>query len=213
MNKITLIDCGLGNIKSVQRAFEILGSNIKVSSNANDVIQSEKLVLPGVGTFSDGMTGLKKNNLVEPIIKFVKSGKPILGICLGMQLMFEHGEEFGNHNGLGIIKGKVIAIPFKSKAKLIVRKVPHIGWNQLKINSQNNLNILNGIHPDDYFYFVHSYMGILSDNNDLLATCCYEGLDIVAGMRRENVIGLQFHPEKSGEKGLKIIQNFINLNS
>ena len=212
MDKITLIDCGLGNIKSVQRAFEILGSNILISSDGVDVAQSEKIVLPGVGTFSDGMKGLKKNNLVEPIIKFVESGKPILGICLGMQLMFEYGEEFGDHDGLGIIKGKVVSIPFQSESEKFRRKVPHIGWNQLKINSKNNQNILNGVETNDYFYFVHSYMGVLGDDNDLLASSNYEGLDIVAGMRKENIIGLQFHPEKSGEKGLRIIQNFIDLN-
>ena len=212
MKKITIIDYGLGNIKSVQRAFEISGSEILVTSNYKDLIQSEKLLLPGVGTFSDGMKGLNELDLVKPITDFVSSGKPILGICLGMQLMFEKGEEFGNHSGLGFVEGQVTAIPIKASNETEIRKVPHVGWNRLNISShEDKFTVLNGIESKDYFYFIHSYMGVLSDKDNLLASCNYEGIEFVAGINKDNITGLQFHPEKSGEKGLKIIKNFINL--
>jgi glutamine amidotransferase len=210
MKKITIIDYGLGNIKSVQRAFEVSGANIIVTSNYKDINESEKLVLPGVGTFGDGMLGLKKLELIDPILDFVKKEKPILGICLGMQLMLESGNEFGINYGLGLMKGKVIEIPNGSLEGDIIRKIPHVGWNKLMINSKNNF-ILNGIDRDDYFYFVHSYMAVLDDANDILTTCDYEGFEFVSSINKKNIYGLQFHPEKSGKKGLQIINNFINL--
>lgn len=210
MSKITIIDYGLGNIKSVQRAFEIFNPNVLVSSDYKEIIKSDKIVLPGVGTFGDGMSGLKKLNLVDTIHSLVSKKKPLLGICLGMQLMLDKSEEFGKHKGLGIINGQVIKIPVEIKEEKICRVVPHVGWNKINIKKKSS-KILSHIKSEDYFYFVHSFMAVPSNEDDLLISCNYQNFEFAAGINKENIFGLQFHPEKSGEKGLKIIKNFIEL--
>jgi glutamine amidotransferase len=210
MKKITIIDYGLGNIKSVQRAFEVSGADVMVTSSYQDISKSEKLILPGVGTFRDGMLGLQKLKLIDSILDFVNKEKPILGICLGMQLMLNSSNEFGINTGLGLINGKVIQIPNESLESKIIRKVPHVGWNKLKINKKDSF-VLNEVSRDDYFYFVHSFIAVLDDTKDLLTSSDYEGFEFVSGINKNNIYGLQFHPEKSGKKGLQIIKNFISL--
>lgn len=209
-NKIIIVDYGMGNILSVQRAFEKYCSNVLLSSDKDEILSADKLVLPGVGAFGRAMEELEKRNLIEVIKTFVKLNKPLLGICLGMQLLFDEGYEFGKFKGLGIISGSVISI-INSKNKHKNLKVPHIGWSNLHISKNENdsmLNFKNLIRKNDYFYFVHSYIGKPKSENHLLAYSYYVNEKIPAIVGKNMVLGYQFHPEKSGENGLKLIRNF-----
>ena len=209
-NKIIIIDYGMGNILSVQRAFEKYCSNVFLSSDVDEILSADKLVLPGVGAFGKAMEELDKRNLIRAIQTFVKLNKPLLGICLGMQLLFDEGYEFGKFKGLGIISGSVISI-VNSKNKHKKLKVPHIGWSNLHITKNENesmLNFKNLINKNDYFYFVHSYMGVPQNEKHLLAYSYYVNEKIPAIIGKNMVLGCQFHPEKSGKTGLKLIRNF-----
>ncbi len=202
--KVTIIDYGLGNLFSVARAFESLGANVCITSNASEIAQAGHLILPGVGAFSKGMQELESRGFIEVIRKYAVSGKPLMGICLGMQMLFETGEENGEHNGLGIIKGRVTKIPAEKNAK-----IPHIGW--AKIIKNGNPKILEGIGEEHSFYFVHSYRGICENPSDLAAFAIYGENKITASVEKGNVFGCQFHPEKSAESGLQICRNFLEL--
>ena len=209
MEKVTIIDYGIGNVLSVKRAFEYCGAEVIVTSDPKLVYEAERLVLPGVGAFSDGMKGLKDRDLIKPIRMYAKENKPFLGICLGMQMMMDKGEEFGNHEGLGLISGNVIKIPsFDLNGNK--KKIPHIGWNFLLEESNWSGTILQGINKDENVYFVHSYMAEPLKKENVLATCFYKEQKIVSVLRSGNLYGCQFHPEKSGSIGLKIIYSFIN---
>lgn len=195
---IAVIDYGMGNLKSVQKGFEKVGFDAVVSSEQEVIENASHLVLPGVGAFKDCMHNLEEKGLVEPVLKGIEKGKPFLGICLGLQLLFEKSEEFGAHKGLGLIKGKVARFP---KSEL---KVPHMGWNSIKKKSDTPL--LKQIDDNSYFYFVHSYYVIPEDN--VTATSTEYGFEFTSSIIKDNIFACQFHPEKSQKDGLKILKAF-----
>lgn len=208
--RVTVIDYGVGNLLSVTRALEYCGAEVSLTDSPDEIIKSERLVLPGVGAFEDGMKGLRDKNLIDAIKLFAEMNKPFLGICLGMQLMLDSSEEFGNHMGLGLISGKVQAIPNKGMNGES-HKIPHIGWAGLQIKHNSHNTILSDIPKDSCVYFVHSFCVVPSDDAHRLADCTYNGRVISASIHSGNIYGCQFHPEKSGEVGLKILSNFIAL--
>jgi imidazole glycerol-phosphate synthase subunit HisH len=212
MNNVVIVDYGMSNLRSVQRGFEKVGAKVTLSSNYSDVATADRLVLPGVGAFESGMNGLKDLNLVEAIHDFVKTGNSLLGICLGMQMFLDYSEENGNHKGLGLISGGVKKIPV-GDSKENSRKIPHIGWAALQKPQKIHWNdsCLEKIQTGGFFYFVHSYMAVTENKEDLLAQCEDEGLLVAAAIKKDNVTGLQFHPEKSGEIGLRVLNKFISL--
>ena len=202
---IGIVDYNMGNLASVINAFEIVGADIAVESDPAKLKNYDKLILPGVGAFGDAMEHLKSNGMDKAVKEYAKSGKPLLGICLGMQLLFESSEEFGNHQGLGLIEGKVVAFDeSKFDHKL---KVPHMGWNELF--KQNDTPLFNGLNDDFYLYFVHSFHAVCDDQYAIGKT--YYGYEFVSAVNKNNIYGIQPHPEKSHENGLKIIENFVKL--
>ena len=203
---ITIIDYGMGNLRSVQKAFEKYHSNVVVSSSVNDIIKADKIILPGVGAFKVAMDELKKRDLIEPIKDSIEKGKPFLGICLGLQLLFSESEEGEKIKGLDIIKGKVKR--FKEKNGL---KIPHMGWNRVKLKVKSlGFKVMDGVENGSYMYFVHSYYAAPEDKNVILCETDYGG-NFTSGICRGNVYGFQFHPEKSQSLGLKIVENFVKL--
>lgn len=206
---IVVIDYGIGNIKSIKNAFEELGVKVTLSRKKEDILNADGVILPGVGAFSHGMNNLIKYNLVEIIKEYVKTDKPLLGICLGMQMMLEESEEFGLTKGLGLIKGKVIKLPVYQSNKV---KLPHVSWNEIKnknIKWQNT--ILNNIPSNSDMYFVHTFVVKPDNDNEVLSVTEYKGVEFCSSVKKNNIYGCQFHPEKSAEIGLSIIKNFINL--
>jgi len=195
-----IIDYGMGNLASVQRAFEKINVETKISSNIEDLKNAKSLILPGVGAFRDAIKALNDLGLSDAIRDEVSKGKNIIGICLGMQLLYERGYEYGDYEGLGLIKGNVEYMGFKLK-------IPHMGWNNLKFKKEDP--ILKYINEDEYVYFVHSYYAV-SDNSELVAYAEYEKL-VPAIVRNKNVYGIQFHPEKSGDTGLNILKAYKEI--
>jgi len=212
MHEVTIIDYGMGNLLSVARVFEKCGVNVKLSGNAREIEKAERIVLPGVGAFCDGMAGLSERNVVDSIKNFVLTERPFLGICLGMQMMLNTSEEFGSHEGLGLIPGKVAPIPATGEDGT-PHKIPHIGWNELVSRGGTSWDgtILTGISEGTAVYFVHSFAVVPSDERHRLADVLYNGRLISAAIRLGNTYGTQFHPEKSGEAGLEIVANFLKL--
>jgi glutamine amidotransferase len=213
--KATILDYGIGNILSVKRAFESFGVEAILTDNPHDVLRATMLVLPGVGAFADGMRGLSERNLIEAIQQYAEQQGLFLGICLGMQMMMDESEEFGNHQGLGLIPGKVKAIE-GTTVDGIPHKIPHIGWSNLALPESKSPkwweeSILQGLTERDAVYFVHSYTASPADEQYRLADTYYGGRLISAVIRKNNLYGCQFHPEKSGPVGLQIIKNFIEL--
>jgi glutamine amidotransferase len=211
MVDVVIVDYGMGNIKSVQRGLEKVGASAVLSADAETIVNANRLLLPGVGAFEDGMKGLGDAGVIPAIEEFVQKGGPLLGICLGMQMLLDKSEEHGLHQGLGFIPGEVVEIPRNGSNG--TRKIPHIGWSALRrpeLRGNWNTTILQDTDEGGYFYFVHSYMAIPARNTDLLAHCEYEGVKITAAVQHENITGLQFHPEKSGESGLKILRQFVS---
>jgi glutamine amidotransferase len=198
---IALIDYGIGNLRSVEKAFESLGAEVLITSDVQTILGADRVVLPGVGAFGDGMQGLQAIGLVEPLKDLVARRTPVLGICLGMQLLFEESEEHGRTSGLGLLPGKVRR--FESSAL----KVPQTGWNLLIKERQSDL--LQGLANDAYAYFNHSYYCDAA-SEDVLTSADY-GVRFAAVVGRDNLYGVQFHPEKSQQVGLKILQNFLEL--
>lgn len=208
---ISVIDYGVGNLLSVQRAFDNCGGEVLFASTPEEVLAAEKLVLPGVGAFPNAMDALVNLDLVSAIQDFTLRDKPLLAICLGMQLLLEESEEFEKTKGLGIIEGLVTAIP-REDINGVKQKIPHIGWNTLQLSqNQKNweLSILNGLSTSAATYFVHSYVATPKNYENLLAVTSYGGREIPAVITKGNVTGCQFHPEKSGEVGLSILRNFM----
>jgi glutamine amidotransferase len=200
---IAIIDYGVGNLRSVEKAFEFLGHEAKVTSDKEEIRAADQVVLPGVGAFADAMQSLQKSGMINVVYDTVQSNKPFLGICLGMQLLFEHSQEGDNPEGLGILKGSIKLIPGDMNLK-----VPQIGWNSLNNTRENQLLKELPSHP--YVYFVHSYYLQATNREDVIATTRY-GIDIDVAVNRGNIYATQFHPEKSGEVGLKILDNFAKL--
>jgi len=201
---IIIIDYGMGNLRSVQKAFERIGIPARISSEADEILNAEKLVLPGVGHFECGMKNLRTKGLFDLLNKVVLNNKiPIIGICLGMQLMTEFSEE-GNCEGFGWIKARTQKFLFQNKEL----KIPHMGWNNLLI--KNSDSIFKNITSDNFFYFVHSYYVTCENEVDILAETNYSN-NFVSSLNKDNIYGCQFHPEKSHDNGLKILKNFANL--
>lgn len=211
-HKVTIIDYGVGNIFSVCRAFEHCGAEVLLTDCIKDIQTAERLVLPGVGAFVDGMAGLRSRNLIEPIKQYAATGRPFLGICLGMQMLLDSSEEFGLHEGLGLISGKVKAIP-STGVDGKPHKIPHIGWNELLVseNARWSSTIFENVSPGSSVYFVHSFEVVPQLQVTRLADSNYNGRVICAAVRSGSVFGCQFHPEKSGVVGLEIINSFLNL--
>lgn len=199
---ITLIDYGGSNIRSVQKAFEYVGATVRLAQTEDVVRQAEKLILPGVGAFGPAIRALKRLGLDRAISAQVKQGVPLLGICLGMQLLFDQSEEMGHYRGLGLIGGQVLRFPTNGP------KVPHMGWNQISFNDGHPL--LTGLKPGAYAYFVHSLYCEPADQKVTVSQTEY-GRQFSAIVARENVFGIQFHPEKSQQVGLQVLSNFLQL--
>jgi len=198
---IAIIDYGMGNLRSVEKAFQHIGAEVVVTSNPEVVRQAEGVVLPGVGAFGDAMANLAELGLIPVIKEVVAEGKPFLGICLGMQLLFTSSEEYGEHQGLDLIRGHVRL--FRGDFK-----IPHIGWNDL--NLYQNSPLLQGVEAGDYVYWVHSLLVEPEDKGVLLAGTDYYG-EVPGIVGRDNVFGIQFHPEKSSRVGLQLLTNFLNI--
>ncbi|MFV8346784.1 imidazole glycerol phosphate synthase subunit HisH [Flavobacterium sp. ZB4P13] len=210
--KVVIIDYGHGNLYSINQACIHLGYSPIISSDQKVILNADSLILPGVGAFKVAMDELANKNLIEPIKEFVKKGKNMMGVCLGMQLLFETSEEFGINNGLGLINGDVKKFPSTFNEKKI--RIPQIGWN--KIFEEKSLNKwrstpLEEITEEDYMYFIHSYYANPSDTKDILSFSYYQDIKYCTSVQKENIFGFQFHPEKSAEKGLTIYKNFLKL--
>ena len=198
---ITIIDYGMGNLKSVYNALKKVNFDCQISSEVTDIEMADKLILPGVGAFRDAMDNLQNLDLILPIRKKVNDGCPLLGICLGMQMLFDEGYECELRKGLGFIEGKIKLMNTKENLK-----IPHIGWNRLEFNRENK--ILNNINKESFVYYVHSFMATEMIDENLIAYSKYGDINIPGIVNKGNVYGMQFHPEKSGEVGLKILKNF-----
>lgn len=203
MMKVAILNYNIGNLASVKNALQTFDNVfVDIVCDVDLIASYDKVILPGVGAFENAMKHLRDNNMDEAIYSFIKSGKHILGICLGMQLLFDKSYEFGEHLGLGLISGEVV------KFRDSTLKIPHIGWNMIDIKQDRGL--LKGIKNNEYFYFVHSYYVEAKYKENILAMCNY-GKNFSAIVQKDNIFGIQFHPEKSSNAGLKILNNFINL--
>ncbi len=200
---ISIIDYQMGNLRSVQKGFEKVGHAAEISSDPDTIRRATKLVLPGVGAFGDAIAELERRHLVEPICEAIERGTPFLGICLGLQLLFDVGYEGGEFRGLGIIPGKCVRFDLPAEYK-----VPHMGWNRGRILKR--IPVLNHLADDPYFYFVHSYYVVPKDR-DLIAIETDYGAPFCAAIARDNLFAAQFHPEKSQADGLRLLQNFAEL--
>lgn len=210
---MTIVDYGSGNLLSVKRAFEKIGATVEISGDSRTITRAKRVLLPGVGAFPRAVTLLTQLKLVSVLQNLPKTGIPLLGICLGMQLLMDSSKEFENTKGLGIIPGNVIEIP-ESNIQGVDHRVPHIGWNPLKLSIHSNSGgsvILNGVSDDTEFYFVHSYMVNSSNKDDVIAHATYGSAIIPAIIGVDTVLGCQFHPEKSGKAGLRVLENFLQL--
>ncbi|AIY83921.1 MAG: imidazole glycerol phosphate synthase subunit HisH [Clostridium baratii] len=200
---IGIIDYGMGNLKSICNALESINEEYLISAYKYDLRKCSGLILPGVGSFKEGMFNLRKDGLYSVVKEVAETGKPLLGICLGMQLLFEKGYEGEETKGIGLLKGKVIKM---NEEKF---RVPNIGWNSLNINKDDEL--VKGLKEESHMYYVHSYYADEYDKENLVASSDYYGLNIPGIVRRDNIIGVQFHPEKSGEEGIKFLENFCKI--
>jgi len=202
---IAIIDYNMGNLASVKNAFAKLGKEAIIENNPKKFQEYDKLVLPGVGAFGDAMQHLQERDMVDAIKKFAHSGKPMLGICLGMQLLFESSQEFGEHEGLGLIKGNVVKFDAQKFQEPL--KVPHMGWNRMFTKEHP---LFEGLDDEHYLYFVHTYHVTCKDEKDIIGETFY-GYKFTSAVGHSNIMGIQPHPEKSHTNGLKILENFIKL--
>jgi glutamine amidotransferase len=198
-----VVDYGMGNLRSVQKGFEKVGTTAIISRDPEQIRNAPRLVLPGVGAFPECMKNLSRLNLIEPILEFIQSGRPFLGICLGLQLLFDESEEFGVHEGFKVIRGEV-----KAFSRDMGLKIPHMGWNEVFF--RKDVPIFRGIPDGSHFYFVHSYYVLPQDGSDAAAETEY-GIAFTCAVARDNIFAVQFHPEKSQGNGLRILANFAQL--
>ncbi len=198
---IAIVDYQMGNLRSVQKAFERVGFSATLTQDADVIKNADGLVIPGVGAFRKAMENLTGLGLVDSIAAFIEKGKPFLGICLGLQILFSESEEFGSHKGLDLIKGRVVK--FRPDPE---RKVPHMGWNTIEIEKE--VPMLQGVESGDFFYFVHSYY-VIPEEARWISTFTPYGSPFVSSIWKENLFATQFHPEKSQQKGLRILENFV----
>ena len=202
---IAVIDYGMGNLRSVQKAFEAVDATAKITSDPKVILNADSVVLPGVGAFKDCMDNLTRLNLIEAIHKSIQSGKPFLGICLGLQLLFDQSQEFGVISGLGVLPGKVVRFDSVNDPSM---KVPHMGWNTVTVNNASSL-FDSGSSPS-YYYFVHSYY-VVPQDPEIIATTTQYGVEFVSGVEKDNIHAFQFHPEKSQKTGLALLRKFSQL--
>jgi glutamine amidotransferase len=200
---VVVVDYGMGNLRSVQKGFEKVGAPAVISRDPEMVRNAETLVLPGVGAFPECMKNLTRYDLVEPILEFLRSGRPFLGICLGLQLLFDESEEFGTHEGLKVIRGRV-----KAFDRHMGLKIPHMGWNRVFYSKQTPL--FRGIRDGSFFYFVHSFYVVPDDASETAGEAEY-GIRFSCAVSRDSVFAVQFHPEKSQKIGLRVLENFASL--
>lgn len=213
--QVVIADYGVGNLLSVARAFEACGAEAEVTGWAERIATAERLVLPGVGAFGDCMDAFLARGLKAPVLEFIATGRPMIGLCVGMQILFDRSLEFGDHAGLGLIPGVVREIP-KVTAEGVAHKTPHIGWTDLEIPEGANDHrwqgsILEELNPGTAMYFVHSFTAWPANPAHRLADSHYGGQRIAAAVAKDNVCGTQFHPEKSGAAGLTLLQTFLDL--
>lgn len=201
---IAIIDYGAGNIQSVYKALKFIGAECKVTSDKDEILNADGAILPGVGSFGDAMDTMTKRGIKDTIIEYTKSGKPFLGICLGLQLLFPESEETPGVKGLDIFKGTITKIPNQNRTL----KIPHMGWNNISIKQKNG--IFKDIEGEPYVYFVHSFY-LKAQDKDIVAATTQYGVEIDAAVQKGNIIATQFHPEKSGEVGLKMLKNFVEM--
>lgn len=206
---INIIDYEMGNLRSVAKAFESLGFAVRVSADPKDIATADKVVLPGVGAFRDCIANLRNAGFVDPLLQHIEAEKPMLGICVGMQMLFEQSEEFGIHQGLGLFPGKVVRFPAGMVEGGQRLKVPHMGWNNLQLGTGSPL--FQGIADGSFVYFVHSYYCAAENAADVAASCRYGDVEFCASVWRNNIMATQFHPEKSQAVGLRIFRNFGEL--
>lgn len=204
MTAITIIDYGMGNLRSVQKAIEKSGAEATISADPREIANAEKVILPGVGAFRDAIDALRQHDMISMIHDVAAAGKPLLGICLGLQLLFDVSYEDGEFEGLGIIPGKVVKFDLPPEFK-----IPHMGWNQLSSRADNN-PLMNDISADAWFYFVHSYYVVPTDDSWTACRTDYGG-DFTSMIRKDNVLATQFHPEKSQTAGLQLLKNFVAM--
>ncbi len=200
---IGIVDYGLGNLRSVEKAFEAVGVDAVVTADQDRLVACSGLVLPGVGAFGDGMIGLRRDGLGDLVVREVAAGKPLIGLCLGLQLLFDESDEFGSHTGLGLLPGRVTRFPES------IRVIPHTGWNV--VHEERDHALFEGLERDEYFYFVHSYRVEAARDSDVLASTEYDGVVFPSICGRDNVFGAQFHPEKSQRAGLGLLANFARI--
>lgn len=207
---IVIVDYGLGNLFSIEQACKHLGYSTTLSSDPGIILGASNLILPGVGSFEIAMKQLIAFNLIDTLTTFVKTGKPIIGVCLGMQLLFDESNEFGKHKGLGFIKGKVIKFPKIVNNQKI--RIPHIGWNKIhKSELEWASTPLVNIKNESLMYFVHSYYVQPESKENILTRTNYAGFEFCSSIKKDNIFGFQFHPEKSGKEGLMIYDNFLKI--
>ena len=202
---IAIVDYGMGNLRSVQKGFEKVGYPATVTADPQVILDADKIVLPGVGAFRDCMRNLEQGGFIEPILRVIDQGRPFLGICLGLQLLFTEGEEFGLHKGLGVIPGRVVRFPDGMTEGGEKLPVPHMGWNQLSFLQRPS--VFDGIEEGTNVYFVHSYY-VKPVDPAVIATTTNYGIEFCSSIRKDNIVATQFHPEKSQETGLRILRNF-----
>lgn len=213
--EVAIIDYGLGNLFSVKQACDHVGLRSRVTSEKKEIAKADAIILPGVGAFGDAMGILNKVDLASPILDFINSKRPFLGICLGMQLLFSESEEFGQHKGLDVIKGRVVKFPKKNNQGQI-NKIPQVGWNRIRkpLLAQGhcwNDTVLNHVKDGEFMYFVHSFYSVPEDEKVVLSTTEYAGVNYCSSIQKENIFAFQFHPEKSAYEGLKIYRNLLDL--
>ena len=207
---ITILDYGVGNVKSIQNALEKVNVEVQLSNERDVIIASDGIILPGVGAFSHGMDSLHEYGLSEIIYDYVETGKPLLGICLGMQMLLSESEEFGLTKGLNLIPGKVVKIPVEQSSS---EKLPHVSWNEIKSTGEESWNktILEGLRDSEDMYFVHSFIVEPENTDYILSRTNYAGYEFCSTVKLNNIFGCQFHPEKSADAGLKILENFVKI--
>lgn len=209
MRHVVIVDYEMGNLRSVQKALERVGAEGHITQDPAEVMRADKLVLPGVGAFADAMAALRRRGLNEAVTEFVRGGRPFLGICLGLQLLFDEGFEDGRHKGLGIVAGRCVAFPGGlNGADGSPLKIPHMGWNSLEIVRRSP--ILGRVPEGAEVYFVHSY-AVEPEDEDIVSTRTEYGAAFVSSVWRDNIMATQFHPEKSQQVGLRMLENFTNL--
>jgi glutamine amidotransferase len=213
-SRVVVVDYGMGNLFSVQRALEAAGAEVTISSDAGVIVDAAKLILPGVGAFAGGMAELRERGLIEPLVQYARSGRPLLGICLGMQMLADASEEFGEGEGLHLIPGRVLAVPARATDGAAL-KIPNIGWRSLQPSPGANWSQtpLAATAPGTSVYLVHSFHFVPDDPRHVIAYCTYGGHRVTIGVAARNIVGFQFHPEKSGPAGLAILEQFLAAGS